>query len=69
MTQSENLATRRDLGGLISDMRITECESRGIPRLCSASQANRKSNDFWGQLGAPVDVTDALTTRQRVPLL
>jgi len=34
---------RRDSGNLISEMRIPEYGSQGIPRLCSGSQANRKS--------------------------
>ncbi len=44
--QSEFPPIRRDLGDLISDMRFSEPESRGIPRLCSGSQGNRKSNIF-----------------------
>ena len=41
-----NLPSRRDSGNLISDMRIPECKSLGIPRLCSGSQANRENERF-----------------------
>jgi hypothetical protein len=36
---------RRDSGDLISDMRIPESESRGMPRFCSGSRETAKRND------------------------
>jgi hypothetical protein len=45
-----NLPSRRDSGNLISDIRIPEGKSLGIPRLCLGSQANHENEGFSDQL-------------------
>jgi len=42
--QSEIPPIRRDSGDLISDMRIPEPDSRGMPRFCSGSRETAKRN-------------------------
>jgi hypothetical protein len=60
---------RRVPGVLISSMSLAEWGSRETIAFRFPPSDDRKTNVFWGPLGASVDVTDALTTRQRVPLL